>query len=84
MMIVDQIDVAAINTKTLALKLAEYRSSNVLLIAEEMSEALFLSARNLFWVGLAEVDAIDPALLISFDKVVITQGAINRLQERLS
>ena len=84
MMIVDQIDVATINTKALALKLADYRSSNVLLIAEEMSEALFLSARTLFWVGLAEVDAIDPALLISFDKVVITQGAINRLQERLS
>ncbi|MSQ68547.1 MAG: 50S ribosomal protein L4 [Gammaproteobacteria bacterium] len=84
MTVVDQIDVAGINTKSLALKLAEYRSSNVLLIAEEMSEALFLSARNLFWVGLAEVDAIDPALLISFDKVLITQGAINRLQERLS
>jgi ribosomal protein L4 len=30
------------------------------------------------------VETIDPALLISFDKVLISQAAIQSLQERLS
>ena len=58
-------------------------SNAVLLVGEQLSDALYLSARNLHWVGMAEVDALDPALLISFDKVLVTQGAMNQIEERL-
>jgi large subunit ribosomal protein L4 len=84
MTVVDDIDTQAIKTKALAQHLATFGEGTLLLISETVSEQLYLSARNLHKVGLAEVDAIDPALLISFDRVLITQGAINRLQERLS
>lgn len=84
MTVVDEIDTQTIKTKALAQQLAAYGQGTLLLISENVSEQLYLSARNLHTVGLAEVDAIDPALLISFDRVLISQGAINRLQERLS
>jgi len=84
MTVVDEIETQAIKTKALAQQLATYGEGTLLLISESVSEQLYLSARNLHKVGLAEVDAIDPALLISFDRVLISQGAINRLQERLS
>lgn len=84
LVVVDSLDVAEAKTKNLVARLAQFNTKSVLLVAEEVSDALYLSARNLHWVGLADVESIDPALLIAFDKVVITQGSINRLQERLS
>lgn len=84
MVVVDSLDVAEAKTKALVARLEALKVESVLLVAEEVSEALYLSARNLHWVGLADVDSVDPALLIAFDKVVITQGSVNRLQERLS
>jgi len=84
LVVVDSLDVTETKTKALVARLAQFNTKSVLLIAEEVSDALYLSARNLHWVGLADVESIDPALLIAFDKVVITQGSVNRLQERLS
>jgi large subunit ribosomal protein L4 len=84
MLVVDNLDVAEVKTKVLVDRLAAFQTKSLLLVAEEVSDALYLSARNLHWVGLADVESVDPALLIAFDKVVITQGSINRLQERLS
>ncbi len=84
LVVVDSLDVAEAKTKALVARLAQFKVDSVLLVAEEVSDGLYLSARNLHWVGLADVESIDPALLIAFDKVVITQGSINRLQERLS
>lgn len=84
MVVVDSLDVTEARTKALVTRLAAFKVESVLLVAEEVTDALYLSARNLHWVGLADVESIDPALLIAFDKLVITQGAVNRLQERLS
>lgn len=84
LLVVDGLEVDAIKTKALAARLAQLGVDSVLLVAEEISDALYLSARNLHWVGLADVDAVDPALLIAFDKIVMTQGSVTRLQERLS
>ncbi len=84
LVVVDSLDVAEAKTRALVARLAQFKVDSVLLVAEEVSDALYLSARNLHWVGLADVESIDPALLIAFDKVVMTQGSVNRLQERLS
>jgi large subunit ribosomal protein L4 len=84
MLVVDNLDVAEVKTRVLVERLAAFQTKSLLLVAEEVSDALYLSARNLHWGGLADVESVDPALLIAFDKVVITQGSINRLQERLS
>jgi large subunit ribosomal protein L4 len=84
MVVVDNLEMSEAKTKALVARLAAFKLDSVLLVAEEVSDALYLSARNLHWVGLADVESVDPALLIAFDKLVITQGSLNRLQERLS
>ncbi len=84
MLVVDQLDVQETKTKHLISALDKFGLTDVLLIADDVSDALYLSARNLHWVGLADVEGVDPALLISFAKVVISQGALTRLQEQLS
>ncbi len=80
---VENLEVEAIKTKVLASQLGVYGEGTLLLVGEQLSDALYLSARNLHWVGMAEVDALDPALLISFDKVLVTQAAMNQIEERL-
>lgn len=83
-MVVDQIDVQETKTKHLISALDKFGVNDVLLIGDDVSDALYLSARNLHWVGLADVEAVDPALLISFAKVLISEAALTRLQEQLS
>lgn len=84
LLVVDNLDVQESKTKALIATLGRHSLRDVLLVAEEVSEALYLSARNLHWVGLADVEMLDPALLISFAKVVVSQSALTRLQEQLS
>jgi large subunit ribosomal protein L4 len=84
LLVVDQVTVEESKTRRLVGALEKFGFDDVLLIESEVSDALYLSARNLHWVGLADVDAIDPALLISYDKVIVGQNALTRLQERLS
>ena len=84
MVVVDSLDVEQPKTKVLAEILKGRELTDVLLIAEEISENLFLAARNLHWVGVTDVDAVDPVLLISYDKTLITSGALSKLQETLS
>jgi len=84
LIVVDQLEVQEKNTRALVAALDKFGLNDVLLIADDVSDALYLSARNLHWVGLADVETIDPALLISYAKVVVSQAALNRLQEQLS
>jgi large subunit ribosomal protein L4 len=84
LLVVDNLDVQETKTKLLLATLGRFGLTDVLLLGDEVSDALYLSARNVHWVGLADVDALDPALLISFAKVVVSQAALARLEEQLS
>jgi len=84
LIVVDNLDMQEAKTKALIATLGHFNLQDVLLVSEDVTEALYLSARNLHWVGLADVEAVDPALLISFAKVVVSQAALTRLQEQLS
>lgn len=84
LIVVDNLDMQEAKTKVLIATLGHFNLHDVLLVSEDVTEALYLSARNLHWVGLADVEAVDPALLISFAKVVVSQAALTRLQEQLS
>jgi len=57
---------------------------NVLIVTDVVSENLYLAARNLANVGLIEATAVDPVSLITFDKTLITLGALQRLEERFA
>ncbi len=75
-------------TKELLAKLAAFgiggRSPDVLIVAETADEGLALAARNLYRVAVRASDRIDPVSLISHEKVLMTVGAVKKLEEMLA
>jgi len=82
--VVDNFEVETPKTKALAAKLNEMSLKDVLIITEEVSENLFLSARNLYKVDVRDAATIDPVSLIAFDKVLVTAGAVKQIEEMLA
>ena len=58
-------------------------TSHVLIITEQVSEELYLASRNLHWVDVRDVMAVDPVSLVRFEKVVITVPALKQFEEML-
>ncbi|HQU87393.1 MAG TPA: 50S ribosomal protein L4 [Denitromonas sp.] len=54
---------------------------SVLVITDELSENLFLASRNLRDVLVLEVSEADPVSLVRFPQVVVTKGALAKMQE---
>jgi large subunit ribosomal protein L4 len=55
----------------------------VLIITETVDENLYLSSRNLRYVDVRDVAAVDPVALVGSEKVLITVGALKQLEELL-
>jgi len=84
LVITDSITMEAPKTKELAGKLKELGLDNVLIVNEAFDEKVYLSARNLPDVGICDAAAIDPVVLMRFEKVLITLPALKLIEERLS
>ena len=83
LVIVESFDIDAPKTKSLVQKLAQYNLSEALIVTEEISENLFLASRNLYKVGVSDVQGVDPVSLIGFDKVIVTVPALKKFEEIL-
>ena len=84
LVVVEELSLDAPKTKLLAAKLKEMDLDSVLILNEAFDEKLFLAARNLPNVGICDASAIDPVVLIRFDKVLVTLPALKLIEERLS
>ena len=84
LVITDSITMEAPKTKELAEKLKKLNLDNVLIVNEAFDEKVYLSARNLPDVGICDAAAIDPVVLMRFEKVLITLPALKLIEERLS
>lgn len=71
-------------TRDLVAKLKALGMDNVLIVADDASESLYLAARNLHKVEVRNVLEIDPVCLIKFDKVLLTAGAAKQIGESLA
>lgn len=83
LLVVESFEIDAPKTKSLVQKLAQYSLSEALIVTEEISENLFLASRNLYKVGVSDVQGVDPVSLIGFDKVIITVPALKKFEEIL-
>ena len=84
-MVVEGFDVDAANTKGLIAKLKDLEVGNrPLIVTEEASEHLYLSARNLRYVEVRDVQGLDPVALVGADTVVITSDAVKKIEEWLA
>jgi large subunit ribosomal protein L4 len=85
LVVADGLELDAPKTKMLLQKLADLGvGSNVLVLIEAHDEKLELAARNLPYVDVLPVNALDPLSLARHDKVVATVGAVRLLEERLA
>jgi len=75
--------VDAPKTKQVAEKLRKLKLESVLIIVEGIDEKLFLAARNLPHVEVLPVALLNPLSLVSYDKVLVTVGAVKLIEERL-
>jgi large subunit ribosomal protein L4 len=68
-------------TKLLAQKLKGMGLDNVLIITDSLDENLQLSSRNLPFVNIVTVANADPVSLIRHDRVIVTRGAVAKIEE---
>ncbi len=79
--VVDSIGVEAPKTKLLAQKFKAMGLDSVLVIADAIDDNLALASRNLANVLVVEPRHADPLSLVYFKKVILTKGAIGKLEE---
>lgn len=72
-------------TSTMVAKLAELEvSGRVLLVSEDASENVFLGARNIPYIHVLDVMALNPVSLVGSDHVVMTVDAVKKIEEWLA
>lgn len=86
---VDDFKVGDAKTKSLVQKLDKLGAMgngkpDVLIVTEDVDQSLYLSSRNLYRVDVRDAAGIDPVALIKHEKVVMTVGALKRLEEALA
>jgi len=83
--VVEGFDVEAPKTSGLVAKLGELKvGQRPLIVTEDASENLYLSARNLPYVQVRDVQGLDPVALVGADTVVITSDAVKKIEEWLA
>ncbi len=83
--VVETFDVDATKTSALIEKLKGFDlGKRPLIVTEDASEHLYLSARNLPYVEVRDVQGLDPAALVGADSVLITADAVKKIEEWLA
>ena len=79
--VVDSMKLDSPKTKVLADKFKAMNLQSVMVIADEVDENLYLASRNLVNVLVVEPRYADPVSLVHYKKVIVTKGAMDKLQE---
>jgi large subunit ribosomal protein L4 len=81
--VVDQFTVDAPKTRLLAQKVKSMGLKSVLVITDTVDENLRLSSRNLADVEVIDVRQANPVSLVHYPHVVLTKGAVAKLEQLL-
>ena len=82
--VVEEFIVDSPKTKLLSQKLKDMGLGEVMLITDKVDENLYLSSRNLPNVMVVEVGRADPVSLLRFEKIIMTQSAVTKIEEMLA
>ncbi len=83
--IVESFDIDTPKTSGLVEKLKGFEiGKRPLIVTEDASENLFLSARNLPYVQVRDVQGLDPVSLVGADTVLMTADAVKKIEEWLA
>ena len=81
--VVDKFDVKGPETKELVKKLTGMNFTSGVIVTDDATNDLFLSARNLNNVTVLEIGDLNPVSLVGSESVVMTVGAIQKIEEML-
>ena len=81
--VIENFSVNSPKTRLLAQKIKGMGLDSVLVITDNLDENLYLSSRNLPNVLVLEVNETDPVSLVRFKKVLLTKGAVAKMEEML-
>lgn len=71
-------------TKSFVKRLADLNITDAIIITEELEANLFLASRNIPKVDTIDAVEVDPVSLIAYEKVIVTEGALRKIEEVLS
>ena len=84
-MVVENFELDAPKTSGLVAKLKGLEvGQRPLIVTEDATENLYLSARNLPYVQVRDVQGLDPVSLVGADTVVVTADAVKKIEEWLA
>ncbi|MGM0476152.1 MAG: 50S ribosomal protein L4 [Pseudomonadota bacterium] len=84
LMVVDKFELEAPKTRELAERLKKMGIEDVLIVTDSLDEKLYLASRNLYKVGVSDVQALDPVSLIGFGQVIMTADAVKQIEEKFA
>ncbi|MDD5296690.1 MAG: 50S ribosomal protein L4 [Rhodocyclaceae bacterium] len=82
--VIENFSVEAPKTKLVAQKLKGMGMGSVLVITDELDENTYLASRNLPNVLVLQSNETDPLSLVRFDAVLLTKGAVAKIEEMLA
>lgn len=82
--VVSDFDVAKPKTKDFLGQLSALNLSSAVIVRDEISEPLYLAARNVPGVSVVDVHAMDPVTLVGAKHVVVTTSAVKKIEEWLA
>ena len=84
LVLVEEMTVAEPKTKLMVAKMAELQIVNGLVLTDGLDSGLYLAARNIPNLLVMDVNVVDPLHLVKYEKVVMDEAALKKLEERLS
>jgi large subunit ribosomal protein L4 len=82
--VVDKLELEAAKTKLMIAALAQLKIDSALIVIAQADVNLERSARNLPRIKVLRVEGLNVYDLLRYDHLVLTEGALKRLEERLA
>lgn len=84
LIVVDKLELEAAKTKIMVQALAELKVTSALIVISQPDPTVERSARNLPKVKVLRVDGLNVYDLLRYDHLILTEGALKLLEERLA
>jgi large subunit ribosomal protein L4 len=84
LVVVEEFAIAEVKTKAMVAKLADLNIVEALVVTEAVETDLYLAARNIPKVNVVDTSGLNPVALVASEKVVMTVGALKKVEEMLS
>jgi large subunit ribosomal protein L4 len=73
---------SSLKTKDFYNKMNELGVKSALVVMQEVGEYEYLGSRNLYQYDVSDVAALDPVTLMSYEQVVMTEAAVQKIEEQ--